>query len=103
MVLAAAAQKPKAQEMQYRRDIGSLASGPGQLFPGHRCGMKLAIFLSVMVAVLADGAFNPNLGNRVDVFSLRVSMVSQAVVDRGIWAGLDRPADLNSTYNWRDG
>lgn len=98
MVAAAAAAAQAQAQITYDRSIGSPGFGPGQLFVPQGIGVQDEtgdIFVSNGRGLNPDGTFNPNLGNRVDVFNPEgeyVRSISSGSQEPG--PGLDEPADL---------
>ncbi len=97
MVLAATAEA-KAINLTYDKSIGEPGFAPGQLFVPQGVGERDAdgnIYVSNGRGLNPDGSFNPNVGNRVDVFSpdgTYLRSIGTGVQGKG--AGLDEPADL---------
>lgn len=96
--MVAAAAQAQAQVITYDRSIGSPGFGPGQLFVPQGIGVQDEtgdIFVSNGRGLNPDGTFNPNLGNRVDVFNPAGEYVRSVGSGRqGAGEGLDEPADL---------
>lgn len=98
MVLAAAAEA-KAINLTYESQIGKPGFAPGELFVPQGVGKRDAdgnIYVSNGRGLNPDGTFNPNVGNKVDVFSpdgayLR-SIGGVGSQERG--RGFDEPADF---------
>lgn len=98
MVLAAAAQAKAQVSLEYDSQIGSPGFAPGQLFVPQGIGVQDStgnIFVSNGRGLNPDGTFNPNLGNRVDVFSPDGGYLrSVGTGSQESGAGFDEPADL---------
>jgi DNA-binding beta-propeller fold protein YncE len=96
--LVAAATEAKAVSLSYDRDIGSPGFEPGQLFLTQGIGVQDStgnIFVSNGRGINPDGSFNPNLGNRVDVFDPQGNYLRSVGSGRqGRGEGLDEPADI---------
>lgn len=96
MVLAAA--EAKSLTLTYDRDIGSPGFGLGELFVPQGIGVRDEtgnIFVSNGRGLNPDGTFNPNLGNRVDVFNPQgnyLRSIGSGSQEPG--QGFDEPADL---------
>ncbi|MEO1428858.1 MAG: scytonemin biosynthesis PEP-CTERM protein ScyF [Cyanobacteria bacterium J06632_19] len=98
MFLAATAEA-KAISLTYDKSIGEPGFAPGQLFVPQGVGERDAdgnIYVSNGRGLNPDGTFNPNVGNKVDVFSpdgtyLR-SIGGVGSQEKG--RGFDEPADL---------
>ncbi|MEL6457314.1 MAG: scytonemin biosynthesis PEP-CTERM protein ScyF [Cyanobacteria bacterium J06641_2] len=98
-VVLAAAAEAKAINLTYDSQIGEPGFAPGQLFVPQGVGERDAdgnIYVSNGRGLNPDGTFNPNVGNKVDVFSpdgtyLR-SIGGVGSQERG--RGFDEPADL---------
>lgn len=92
-------EKVHALSLEFDRQIGTPGFGPGQLFVPQGIAVQPGtenVFVSNGRGLNPDGSFNPNLGNRIEVFSndgmyLR-SVGSGVSGSRG--EGLDEPADI---------
>lgn len=97
-MVAAAAAQAMALSLKYEGDIGSPGFGPGELFVPQGIGVQDStnlLFVSNGRGVNPDGSFNPNLGNRVDVFDLQGNYIRSVGTGRqGSGVGFDEPADL---------
>ncbi|NMG10076.1 scytonemin biosynthesis PEP-CTERM protein ScyF [Brasilonema sp. UFV-L1] len=70
-LVAAAAAQAMALSLQYERDIGSPGFGPGQLFvpQGITVDSQGNTLVSNGRGLNADGSFNPEIGNKVEVYN----------------------------------
>ena len=97
MVLAATAEA-KAVNLTYDSQIGSPGFSPGELFVPQGVGKRDAdgnIYVANGRGVNPDGSFNPDLGNRVDVFSPDGSYLRSITSGReGKGEGLSGTADV---------
>lgn len=99
-IVLAAAVEAKAQQvtLEYEDQIGSPGFAPGELFVPQGIGVQDStgnVFVSNGRGLNPDGTFNPNLGNRVDVFSPDGDYLRSVGSGRqGSGAGFDEPADL---------
>ncbi|MUG98798.1 scytonemin biosynthesis PEP-CTERM protein ScyF [Scytonema sp. UIC 10036] len=97
MVSAAAAQA-KAVTLTYDKSISSPGLAPGQLFVPQGIGVQDStnqLFVSNGRGLNPDGSFNPNVGNRVDVFDQQGNYLRAIGSGRqGKGEGFDEPADL---------
>jgi DNA-binding beta-propeller fold protein YncE len=88
----------KAVNLTYDRSIGSPGFAPGELFVPQGIGVQDStgnVFVSNGRGINPDGSFNPNLGNRVDVFSATGDYLRSIGTGRqGKGAGFDEPADI---------
>jgi DNA-binding beta-propeller fold protein YncE len=98
VVLLAAASQAKAVTLTYDSQIGSPGFGPGELFVTQGIGVQDStgnIFVSNGRGQNPDGSFNPNVGNRVDVFNPQGEYLRAVGTGRqGAGEGFDEPADL---------
>lgn len=91
---------PKAYSLSlsYDSQIGEPGFGPGQLFVPQGIGVQDStgnVFISNGRGLNPDGTFNPNLGNRVDVFDAQGNYLRSVGSGRqGAGEGFDEPADL---------
>jgi DNA-binding beta-propeller fold protein YncE len=92
------ANEAQAVTLSYDRSIGSPGFAPGQLFVPQGMGVQDStglFFVSNGRGLNPDGSFNPNVGNRVDVFDAQGNYLRAVGSGRqGKGAGLDEPADL---------
>jgi DNA-binding beta-propeller fold protein YncE len=97
MVTAAAAQA-MAVTLTYDKSISGPGFGPGQLFVPQGLVVQDStnlLFVANGRGVNPDGSFNPNLGNRVDIFDLQGNYIRAIGSGRqGKGEGFDEPADL---------
>jgi DNA-binding beta-propeller fold protein YncE len=71
-IVLAAAVEAKAVTLTYDRSIGAPGFAPGELFVPQGIGVRDEtgnVYVSNGRGLNPDGSFNPNLGNRVDIFS----------------------------------
>ncbi len=98
MVLAAAVEAKAQLTLGYDKQIGSPGFGPGELFVPQGIGVQDEtgnVFVSNGRGLNPDGTFNPNLGNRVDVFDSQGSYLrSIGSGSQEPGQGFDEPADL---------
>jgi DNA-binding beta-propeller fold protein YncE len=97
-VLAAAGEAKAQLTLEYEKQIGSPGFGPGELFVPQGIGVQDETgntYVSNGRGLNPDGTFNPNLGNRVDVFDPQGSYVrSIGSGSQEPGQGFDEPADL---------
>ncbi|GAB1544975.1 hypothetical protein NUACC21_76510 [Scytonema sp. NUACC21] len=97
MVSTVAAQA-KAVTLTYDRSISGPGLAPGQLFVPQGVGVQDStnlFFVSNGRGLNPDGSFNPNVGNRVDVFDQQGNYLRSVGSGRqGRGEGIDEPADL---------
>jgi DNA-binding beta-propeller fold protein YncE len=98
MVLATAVEAKGQLTLEYEKQIGSPGFGPGELFVPQGIGVQDEtgnVYVSNGRGLNPDGTFNPNLGNRVDVFDPQGNYVrSIGTGSQEPGAGFDEPADL---------
>lgn len=90
LLAAAAPGRSAGITLEYDRTIGAPGFGPGQLFVPQGIGVQDKtgdVFISNGRGLNPDGSFNPNLGNRVEVFS------SEGKYLRSIGTGSQKPGD----------
>lgn len=103
IVLAAAVEAKAQVSLEYNSQIGSPGFGPGELFVPQGISVQDEtgnIFVSNGRGLNPDGTFNPNLGNRVDVFNPQgeyLRSVGSGSQESG--EGFDEPADLKFDPN----
>ena len=92
-------EEARSVTLEFDRQISEPGFAPGQLFVPQGIGVQPGtgnVFVSNGRGLNPDGSFNPNIGNRVDVFTSSgeyLRSVSTGVSGtRG--AGLDEPADI---------
>lgn len=94
----ATAPQAHSLSLSYEGQIGEPGFGPGQLFVPQGIGVEDAtgdVFISNGRGLNPDGTFNPNLGNRVDVFDAQGNYLRSVGSGRqGAGEGFDEPADL---------
>lgn len=97
------ATEAKAVTLTYDRQIGSPGFAPGELFVPQGMGVQDStglFFVSNGRGLNPDGTFNPNLGNRVDVFDPQGNYIRSVGSGRqGKGEGIDEPADLKFDPN----
>ncbi|WP_041933666.1 scytonemin biosynthesis PEP-CTERM protein ScyF [Gloeothece verrucosa] len=98
LMLCFTAGNAKALTLTFDRQIGEPGFAPGQLFVPQGIGVQDStgdIFISNGRGLNPDGSFNPNVGNRVDVFNAQGNYLRSVGSGRqGHGEGLDEPADL---------
>jgi DNA-binding beta-propeller fold protein YncE len=84
--------------LSYAGQIGEPGFAPGQLFVPQGIGVQDTtgdVFIANGRGLNPDGTFNPNLGNRVDVFDAQGNYIRAIGSGRqGAGEGFDEPADL---------
>jgi DNA-binding beta-propeller fold protein YncE len=102
-VALAVATEAKAVTLSYARSIGSPGFAPGELFVLQGISVQDStgnVFVANGRGVNPDGSFNPNLGNRVDVFDPQGSYLRSITSGRqGKGEGLDGTADVKFDPN----
>ncbi|ACK70704.1 NHL repeat containing protein [Gloeothece citriformis PCC 7424] len=97
MVLGTAAET-LAVTLSFHSQIGEPGFGPGQLFVPQGIGVQDStgnIFVSNGRGLNPDGSFNPNLGNRVEIFNPQGNYLgSIGTGSQEPGDGFDEPADL---------
>ncbi|MBD2775056.1 scytonemin biosynthesis PEP-CTERM protein ScyF [Iningainema sp. BLCCT55] len=98
LAILAAVAEAKAVTLSYNSTISSPGFAPGQLFVPQGIGVQDStnlVFVSNGRGQNPDGSFNPNLGNRVDVFDQSGNYLRSIGSGRqGKGDGFDEPADL---------
>lgn len=98
LVLLSATPEAKSLSLTYDRQIGSPGFGPGELFVPQGIGVNPAdnnVYISNGRGLNPDGTFNPDLGNRVDIFTQGGEYLGAISSGRqGSGEGLDEPADI---------